>query len=193
VRSRPAPPPARSRPAPPPARPAPAGGFTLLELLAAITLFSLIVVGFVSARNNAIDQAGRANDARILRYLAGHQMGRLRLGVNEKGDPYEVGEDGGDFADLGDAFAQYTWHVLIEEVIAAGRDADDEIPSLFEEDEADLTDEEKAKEGEPIKVLRVTLTVTPPEATEEEALTLVTFRPPPQEKAAAAPAAGGGG
>jgi prepilin-type N-terminal cleavage/methylation domain-containing protein len=156
-------------------------GFTLLELLAAITLFALIVVGFSFATKRAFDQAGRANDARILRYLAGYQMGYLRLGVNPSGDEYDLGEDGGDFGELDAAYANYTWSVNIEEVVVAGQDLDDEVPNLFEDEEDPLDEDEEEEEGEPIKLLRITLIVTPPEGTEEESLTLVTFKPLPRE------------
>ena len=55
-------------------------GFSLLELLAAMALFAIIVVGFVQARNRAMEQAGDAKRERILRFLAGYQMGYVRLG-----------------------------------------------------------------------------------------------------------------
>jgi prepilin-type N-terminal cleavage/methylation domain-containing protein len=159
-------------------------GFSLIELMAAITLFSIIVVGFVFARNNALDQARRASDARIYRYLASYQMGILRLGFDQHGNEIEVGEDGGDFTDLGDQYADYRWTSLIEEVVAAGRTADDDdIPSLFAEDDEEFVEADEAEEGDPVTVYRVTLTIIPPDGDGESGLEIVTFKPVPPEAA----------
>jgi hypothetical protein len=149
-----------------------------------MTLFSVIVVGFVYARNNAITQAGEANDIRILRYLAGYQMGYLRLGYDPDRDEYEVGDDGGDFSKLGERYAGYRWESTIEEMIVAGRaDDDEEGEYLFEDEEEEEEDEEE--QGDPVKLYRITLRVYHEddiaEGDTEPGLRIVTFKPVPPE------------
>jgi len=159
-------------------------GFSLIELLVAITLISLIVVGGIYSQKNSIRQVGEARDTRVLRYLASYQIGLLRFGYDPSGKEYEIGDDGGDFSDLGDRYADYTWSSVIEEVVAAGPvDENGDVPSLFgdedDEDEYDSGDEEE--KGEAVHVYRITLTIIPPNGSEEDGMKIVTFKPVPPE------------
>lgn len=169
-------------------------GFSLLELLAAMTLFSMIVVGFVFARNHAIAQAGEANDLRILRHLAGYQMGYLRLGYDHQRNEFEIGDDGGDFSHLGEKYESYLWTVNIEEMIVAGRAGDDDDGEYLFEDSEDVEEEVDAEEGDPVTVLRITLRVYHGDDYAEEGvepgLQIVTFKPMPPEESET-PAEGG--
>jgi prepilin-type N-terminal cleavage/methylation domain-containing protein len=159
-------------------RPHAESGFSLLELMAAITIFSLIVVGFVQARNRSIDQAGQANDTRLLRYLASHQMGHLLLGFDPGGNEYEVGEHGGSFGELDERYASFVWSASIEEFVVAGQSEDDDIPSLFSDEDDEFVEEEEEEEpGEPVLIHRITLEVRHEDA--QEGIKLTTFKTPP--------------
>jgi hypothetical protein len=169
----------------------PERGLSLLELLAAIALFSVTILMFVSMRNDAVIQASDANDLRILRYLAEYQIGELRLGYDAEKNEFETGEIGGTFEHLGAQYAGYRWTALIEEVVAAGTSTDDEIPNLFPADEDDEYGETAEEESKPVTVVRITLHVKPEDASEEEeGVEIVTFKPASPEDADAADGGG---
>jgi prepilin-type N-terminal cleavage/methylation domain-containing protein len=157
-------------------------GLSLIELLAAIALFSIVVVSFVHLRNNAIVQASDANDLRILRYLAEYQIGELRLGYDAEKNKIETGDVGGNFENLGPDYEAYEWSAQIEELVAAGTSDDDEIPDLFQSDDEEDFEEADSEPGKPVTVIRITLVVRPVDAAEEDGVTIVTFKPAPPEE-----------
>jgi prepilin-type N-terminal cleavage/methylation domain-containing protein len=164
-------------------------GFSLIELLAAITLFGVLVVGFVSIRWHAVTQARDANRDRILRFLAGHQIGYLRLGVDESRNEFDTDAPSGDFSLLADelgeeAYASFVWSAEVVEVVVAGTSEDDDVVPLFEDEDLDDEDEEES-DAKPVILRRITLKVRHRDDEDENAgLTVVTFAPRIEEEAA---------
>ena len=156
--------------------------FSLLELLAAITIFGIIVVGFVYVRYDAVEQAEGANRDRILRFLAGHQIGYLRLGFDANRNEFEIGEQGGDFEKLGEEYDAYRWSANIEEVVVAGKSEDDDVLPLFESED-EFEDEEEESDTKPVILLRISLRVYREDDGEEGGLSIVTFAPSAEEPA----------
>ena len=141
-------------------------GFSLIEIMAAVTIFSVIVLSFVKLRENSYEMAFEANRTRIMRYLAAHQLGRLELGIQEDGTPYDFTSgdwaESGDFSEIGEEYETYFWTATVREVYVVGVDSesterDDDAEVLFEND----TVGEPAGEGapEPVKLYRIRLAV----------------------------------
>ena len=159
-------------------------GFTLLELVAAMALFSFIVVMVLADREKSIEMSGDARIMQTVRNLAAAKIDQIRH------DPAQFDEgDQGDFEDYGSDwqdFSAYTWELEIEEVIAAGSSDEAEADYLFSED--DDEDAPVDKDGEaldPRYVRKLTFTVRfEPEGDyrPELSLKIVTFLPP-EEKA----------
>ncbi len=143
----------------------PESGFSLLEIMAAVTIFSVIVIAFVHLREDASELAWEANRTRIMKYLAGRQMGRLQLGIQEDGTPFDFtsGEwtESGDFSEVDEKYSEYYWSATVNEVYAVGIDSEstdvDDAEILFKDDSVG----QPAGEGapEPIKLYRIRLAV----------------------------------
>jgi len=133
-------------------------GFTLLELVVAITLFAFIIVHVLADREDSIKMSGEAKVIQTVRFLALAKIDEVRY------DPERFGEgDSGDFTEFDPdepVYENYTWEVEIKKVVAVGASEDSGESYLFEDDEDSdpLTD----SEGDPVAaryVRKMTLTV----------------------------------
>ncbi|MCD6570762.1 MAG: prepilin-type N-terminal cleavage/methylation domain-containing protein [Deltaproteobacteria bacterium] len=88
-------------------------GFTLLEVLIAITILSITFVWLLKAENQGIDMALRSKFITTSTLLAGQRIAQLTAGTQ----PIIPGEDKGDF---GDDFEGYTYNEVTEQTPIAG-------------------------------------------------------------------------
>jgi prepilin-type N-terminal cleavage/methylation domain-containing protein len=136
----------------------PAGGFTLLELVAAITLFALIIVYVLADREDSLRMSADARIIQTVQYLAGAKIDEIR----HDPDAYSESE-GGDFEELENdwqKFTDYTWELQIERVVVVGKSDDGDATYLFPDDEEEVAPE--AAEGRKLTtrlLRRLTLTV----------------------------------
>jgi prepilin-type N-terminal cleavage/methylation domain-containing protein len=134
-------------------------GFTLLELVIAITMFAFIVVEVLADREASILLSGDARVVQTVRYLAQSKIDEIKFKADDYGE-----RDGGDFADLDpenpEKFRNYTWELEIKRVIAVGSSEDGNDEYLFSDDEG--SEPTQGSDGEPVApryVRRLTLTV----------------------------------
>jgi len=159
------------------------GGFTLLELVVAITLFAFIIVQVLADREDSIAMSGEAKVIQTVRYLALSKIDEVRY------DPERFGEgDSGDFTDLDPderSYEDYTWDLEIKKVVAVGASEDSGESYLFEDDED--TDPVTDSEGNPVEpryVRKMILTVSYAPRGEVQAdlsIRIVTYLPPGPE------------
>lgn len=159
------------------------GGFTLLELVVAITLFAFIIVQVLADREDSIAMSGEARVIQTVRYLAASKIDEIRY------DPERFGEsDSGDFTELDPedpTLENYSWDLEISKVVAIGNSEDSDSGYLFEDDE----DQDPAtdSDGEPLEpryVRKMTLTVSYAPGGDVQAdlsIRVVTYLPPGPE------------
>lgn len=162
-------------------------GFTLLELMAAIALFSLTVTLTLESITNSADQALRAANARTLNYLAEYKIGELAYMEKETFAATEG--DGGFDEELGDEYEgwEYSWKTRVLAVFGTVDQGSKIVDGYYwDEDrkEAEETSNDGTREttgpsttpgGPAFTVLEVTLTVRAPAEDEDDgdAVTLV--------------------
>jgi len=159
-------------------------GFTLLELVVAITLFAFIIVQVLADREDSIEMSGNAKVIQTVRYLAQSKIDEIRY------DPERYGDgDSGDFADLDPddrALEDYLWEVEIKRVVAVGTSEDSGDDYLFEDDEdADPIEGADGNPVEPRYVRRLMLTVQYAPQGDVQAdlsIRIVTYLPPGPEE-----------
>jgi len=110
-------------------------GFTLLEVLVAVAIFSMGAVTVLAVQTNAYREYRAARDIGTARYLLQKMMGELYVSP----DAYEDGEEGEFEDEPDDVRMRFTWSVRIEEIFLIGGDDD-------EEDEA-ITRRARRREG----------------------------------------------
>ena len=136
----------------------PRAGFTLLELVLAISLFALIVVNVLADRERSIRIAGEARILQTVRYLAQSKIDEIR----HDPDPYGESE-GGDFSDLNtdwQDFSAFTWELEVRRLVAVGSGDAADADFLFPEDETeDAVTGQDGNALDPRYVRRLTLTV----------------------------------
>jgi prepilin-type N-terminal cleavage/methylation domain-containing protein len=155
-------------------------GFTLLELVVAITLFAFIIVQVLADREDSIEMSGRAKIIQTVRYLALAKIDEIRY------DPERFGEgDSGDFTDLdpdSPTYEDYTWEVEIKKVVVVGTGEDSGDSYLFEDDQdADPVTDSDGNPVEPRSVRRMSLLVNYAPAGEVQpdlSIKVVTYLPP---------------
>jgi prepilin-type N-terminal cleavage/methylation domain-containing protein len=81
-------------------------GFTLLEVLCAIAIFSVAITSLLVARNRSIESAIEAQSIRTARFFLITKLEEIRAGLREI-----KGSDSGYFED----FPGYTWEASLEE------------------------------------------------------------------------------
>ncbi|MEN8152134.1 MAG: prepilin-type N-terminal cleavage/methylation domain-containing protein [Planctomycetota bacterium] len=158
-------------------------GFTLLELVVAITLFAFIVIHVLADREESIRMSGKARTIQTVRYLAASKIDEVRF------DPERFGEsDSGDFAELDPddpTLENYSWDLEIKKVVAVGSSEDAEADYMFEDDED--TDPATDGEGNPVEpryVRKMTLTINYAprgEVQPDLSIRVVTYLPPGPE------------
>jgi len=160
------------------------GGFVLLEVLIALVIFASVVLAWSQATDNAILAAEEANSSRTIRMLTSRKWAEVRARPYE----YRDGGEGGfeEEVDVGEEnpFLDYRWQIEAQEVIAAGYDGEDDAVHLFDRDEegGEPAVPEGGKAPDPVKLLRLTLTVSHlPEGSEESVSMKVVLFVKPQE------------
>src|SRR5689334_374019 len=170
------------------------GGFVLLEILMALVIFATLVLSYAKATDNALEAAAESNADRTLRLLTSRKLAEIRA----KPTDYDDGGEGGFEEDVDpgeeNPFLEYRWKAESTVVIAAadgevstGTDAD--TVYLFDRDKesSSSTSPDGGKSPDPVKLLRVVLTVThvPEGSDESEEMRVVTFVRPPAENTGA--------
>jgi prepilin-type N-terminal cleavage/methylation domain-containing protein len=158
-------------------------GFTLLELVIAITLFAFIIVQVLADREDSIQMSADARVIQTVRYLALSKIDEIRY------DPEHFGEsNSGDFVELDedDPFLEnFTWELEMKKVVAVGSSEDSGDSYLFEEDEdSDPVTTSDGNTVEPRYVRQLTLTVRYEPGGEPQpdlSIRIVTYLPPGQE------------
>lgn len=178
-----------------------AAGFTLLEILVAIAIFTFVVAGAMATMANCHELAESGKRARDLRMLAEVRMGEVLAFEKHWDDqvPYE-----GDFADhpeWGERFRDWKWQFDIRDVYVFGVASEDDAQYLFgtptDDEKAQATSQQQSsgasqqgggqqggqqppakKQGDPQKVRELTLRVsTPAEDGASDSVELVVFAP----------------
>jgi prepilin-type N-terminal cleavage/methylation domain-containing protein len=97
-----------------------AGGFTLVEVMVAMTILAIVLLGFLSTRSQALADAIQARNWRLARSIAEEQLSKLQAGGNEfRPEPMPVDVEG---------YPGFRYVILIGEQAIANAEA--EIDSL---------------------------------------------------------------
>jgi prepilin-type N-terminal cleavage/methylation domain-containing protein len=104
-------------------------GFTLLEVLIALAIMGIALVGFQAITGGAFERALVTKVNRQMRQLVAYQMGQITVGKlhPDEDDPFPDGQSG-TFEDVGgyaDEYEAFTWSILREEVPIVGANEDD--------------------------------------------------------------------
>ena len=185
----------------PPHRSDQAGGFTLLELIAAITIFGFMSVMALVSMQNSTDQALDSVRARELRLLAERKMGEIQVFEAE----FDEILDNRNFDSYDDdLYDGWEWSLFIRDVVIFGTTNDEAAEYLFgapannddENTDPAGTDPnangDQEQEGETQFLRELTLTVTAPREDGgggSDSVTIVTFVPLVES----GPAGGAGG
>jgi prepilin-type N-terminal cleavage/methylation domain-containing protein len=190
-------------------------GFTLLEILVALAIFTFVAAVAMQTTANAGWNAASGRRARELRMLAERKLGEILTFEQHFDDAAAMdGDLGAEYPEYGTRFHGWTWQLEVRDVTVFGISSDDTAQYLF----GAPTDEEKAaanapasgtsgtsgtpgqpgqpaKKGETQQLRELNLKVsTPAEEGAADSVQLVVFAPPVGKKTAgAAPAAGGTG
>ena len=174
------------------------GGFTLLEMIAALAIIAITMLFSSLVMVDSYDQSLGAQNARILRMLAERKLGEIAVferhfDANEAADFSDLPEE------IRDEYDDWEWETEIRDVTVFGTQTDPNADYLFES--ADPTTEgtlggtatgaEAAKKKGDTQMLReVVLRVkAPSEEGEGELVEIVTYLPQvPVKTAAGAPA-----
>ena len=172
-------------------RPAPSGpsegGFVLLEILIALVIFSTIVLSYAQSTDSALLAAAQANSDRTLRMLASRKLAEIRA----RPSAFKDGGNGGFEEEVGagedSPFEEYRWEVQSTVMVAAGYSGDAGTEFLFERDNPDsapTAPEAGAKTPDPVKLLRMVLTVSrlAEGEAEGEKMRIVAFVPAPPDE-----------
>ena len=164
-------------------------GFTLLEVVAAMLIYFLIVTFSLWAMSDSYDQSLAAEDARVLRMLAERRLGEVA--VFER---YWDGKEtlSGRFDDLpdelGEAYGNWEWECEVRDVTVFGTQSDPNADYLFESpstttdpNAADAQQQQTQtpqKKGDTQMLREIVVRVkSPPEDGEEQMVELVTYLP----------------
>jgi prepilin-type N-terminal cleavage/methylation domain-containing protein len=136
------------------------GGFTLIEILAAVAILAVALLAVVAMRNESVREIRRVVD-----HSDAWVLGTLAMGAVETAEFLEAGSDGGAFEE----YPGYRWEVVREpfevDIVAAY------FPGM----------ERAAIQHEPKELLRITLTIyreEPMPGMPPELFRMVTYAPP---------------
>lgn len=142
-------------------------GFSLIELMAAVTIFALIAAVTMQITDHAMDTSGQAQRARELRYLAEYKYEEVKVFEEFYDDILD-----GNFDDLEDErFKDFTWTLDIRDVVVFGNSNVEEAEYYFQ-DPADKEEEDTTtttappttgKAATPEELRELTLRVTAPD------------------------------
>lgn len=100
----------------------PESGFTLVEVMVAMTILAIVMMGFLSTRSTAMSDAIQARNWRLARSIAEEQLSKLQAGANEfRPEPTPIDVQG---------YPGFRYVVLIGEqaIAAAEADIDSSVP-----------------------------------------------------------------
>jgi len=90
------------------------GGFTLVEVVIALAIIALTAVVLLDRRVEVVRDAGRSRDVRIAWFLASQKLGELELDTSLWQG--QGGSSSGDFGEVGEPYARFTWEYMIVRV-----------------------------------------------------------------------------
>ena len=92
-------------------RPQPQGGFTLLEVMAALSIIAIVLVSVYRMHAQTVSMN---NEVRF--YTTAPMLAQLKMTEMESESLEDMGDDSGDF---GDEFPDYRWNVVVDDVESA--------------------------------------------------------------------------
>ena len=88
--------------------PQPQSGFTLLEIMVALSILAIVLVSVYRLHAQTVSMN---NEVRF--YATAPMLAQLKMAEVESESPEDMGDDSGDF---GDEFPNYRWNVVIDDV-----------------------------------------------------------------------------
>ena len=88
--------------------PQPQSGFTLLEIMVALSILAIVLVSVYKLHAQTV---AMNNEVRF--YATAPMLAQLKMAEVESESPEDMGDDSGDF---GDEFPNYRWNVVIDDV-----------------------------------------------------------------------------
>ena len=88
--------------------PQPQKGFTLLEIMVALSILAIVLVSVYRLHAQTVSMN---NEVRF--YATAPMLAQLKMAEVESESPEDMGDDSGDF---GDEFPNYRWNVVIDDV-----------------------------------------------------------------------------
>lgn len=169
-------------------------GFTLLEVLLAFAILSIVTTLMTEVISKNMEKAADAIDKRELREIADTVFGKILFEQTEHRDGEEgsISVDYGQWANLpqerADRYDMYRWRLRKTEMVAAGEtEGADDAEKLFggsDESEDETSSSTSNREGEQsaaaVKLIRFTLTVYHQDQPNEALATLTRYLPPPE-------------
>jgi general secretion pathway protein I len=86
----------------------PQRGFTLLEIMAALSILAIVLVSVYKLHAQTV---AMNNEVRF--YATAPMLAQLKMAEVESESPEDLGDDSGDF---GDEFPNYRWNIVIDDV-----------------------------------------------------------------------------
>jgi general secretion pathway protein I len=88
--------------------PQPLGGFTLLEIMVALSIIAIVLVSVYRMHAQTISM-----NAQVRFYATAPMLAQKKMAEIESENPEDMGDDSGDF---GDEFPDYRWNIIIDDV-----------------------------------------------------------------------------
>jgi general secretion pathway protein I len=86
----------------------PQRGFTLLEVMAALSILAIVLVSVYRLHAQTVSM-----NSEVRFYATAPMLAQLKMAEVESGSPEDLGDDSGDF---GDEFPNYRWNIVIDDV-----------------------------------------------------------------------------
>ena len=179
-------------------RPTTQRGFTLLEVMLAFTILSVLMTYCVSIIHDNMEVAADAIDQRELREIADTVFGKILFEQAEHrdGDQGSIDVTYGQWAGLkqerADRYAVYRWRLQKKELVAAGvADTTGDAENMFDKQDdtksgsSSSSSSSTPKAGDPaadkgnVNLVKFVLEVFHTEAPDQPLITLARYLPPP--------------
>jgi general secretion pathway protein I len=86
----------------------PQRGFTLLEVMAALSILAIVLVSVYRLHAQTVSM-----NSEVRFYATAPMLAQLKMAEVESESPEDLGDDSGDF---GDEFPNYRWNIVIDDV-----------------------------------------------------------------------------
>jgi general secretion pathway protein I len=86
----------------------PQRGFTLLEIMAALSILAIVLVSVYRMHAQTVSM-----NSEVRFYATAPMLAQLKMAEVESENPEDMGDDSGDF---GDEFPNYRWNIVIDDV-----------------------------------------------------------------------------